>query len=865
MLQWIRAWKVAILAIVVLVGGAGAWFGPSLYRGLSRLTTGAIYISGPQVYTRERLVNDRYREDAWLLARLNTDEIFGITEALNRQRDYIAVLSASAGKDATGASNAPPTGSADKPADKPAGKPADRIPLSAFDQLHAALTYREQIRTLIIENQLDDRHDLRGNSLYRLRFDAAVLPGDNTHASAKVTVSVQPPAGLLYDGVGGTKTEETRLSDLGYLAQLTSDSKNKAVWERIYLRWLDSLDQRFEDGRKAVRTAYEADQFAPADYDLLLATMRAAILVDYNNIIGHEAAMELTSPSHGLPQDVNDTVQKLASDDSGQTMRSSLAGPDIVQFRKSYSHGDAGNNAPGHQAFKAEIERLIGIARQVRAVWKTIYSSSILSPAPPPPPPSPTPPLTTAAVKATTSDNGCGDLGTYGSYWVPPPGDLEIVPTLSYFLDKAFEGELAKSILGLQPEGSTSDATGTTLNSIAALEPVAVVRAQYGASSRAFTFRRQVAPLVVTDQKACIPVPLKDSIIEKTVAGHTVYVLRGDVGHIAFLIPGYDVDADIKTLVKDWPITGPTDRANVVTHIVDAGLINFIRAAGRRLDAFSYAFTPSEPDEIAATQSIDEQTRTLAGQLAGTTGSGGVKVTDHAASDVTGNETRKMVVPFGDQSSATVATFGWVIEPQDRIGGTDTFRQRASQTSLTALISLPAWWEEMRIRITRSWVSGNGEAEQTFGTPQDYTIELPVNFETIDASLFETNDRSPVINEWATEGVVVRPCVSADIVIPGRRLWRSTVVMLGSQKADEIYVLPDMNGIVAKFNQVLFPSTWPDPANKDYEVPLTVWTSQGSTSLPIHAKFLKQGAAATLGCPGAPGAGAGGTAQAGGP
>src|SRR5690348_3123912 len=31
---------------------------------------GKILVEGPQIYTRERLVNDRYREDAWLLKKL---------------------------------------------------------------------------------------------------------------------------------------------------------------------------------------------------------------------------------------------------------------------------------------------------------------------------------------------------------------------------------------------------------------------------------------------------------------------------------------------------------------------------------------------------------------------------------------------------------------------------------------------------------------------------------------------------------------------------------------------------------------------------------------------------------------------------
>ena len=41
-----------------------------------------------------------------------------------------------------------------------------------------------------------------------------------------------------------------------------------------------------------------------------------------------------------------------------------------------------------------------------------------------------------------------------------------------------------------------------------------------------------------------------------------------------------------------------------------------------------------------------------------------------------------------------------------------------------------------------------------------------------------------------------------DIVLKGGRLWRSTQVTLGSQKADRIIVLPNMEGILAHFDCV---------------------------------------------------------------
>ena len=61
-------------------------------------------------------------------------------------------------------------------------------------------TYREAVRAEIMETQLDDRHDIKGNTIYRLAFDATVLPGAKTNALAiiKVTLSHNPTK-LVYD------------------------------------------------------------------------------------------------------------------------------------------------------------------------------------------------------------------------------------------------------------------------------------------------------------------------------------------------------------------------------------------------------------------------------------------------------------------------------------------------------------------------------------------------------------------------------------------------------------------------------------------------------------------------------------------
>ena len=108
------------------------------------------------------------------------------------------------------------------------------------------------------------------------------------------------------------------------------------------------------------------------------------------------------------------------------------------------------------------------------------------------------------------------------------------------------------------------------------------------------------------------------------------------------------------------------------------------------------------------------------------------------------------MVGFGEQPNPAITTFGWVIPPQEPVDNSE-YRQRSSQMSLTALVSLPAWWEEVRVKITRSWTDLSTTGEQPFGAPSEYTVELPVNFETVDASLFETNDHSQA--RWFSSGL----------------------------------------------------------------------------------------------------------------
>ena len=144
-------------------------------------TTGRIYVDSPEVYTRERLVNDRYDQDFWLRERLkllDSPEKLRLTVGEER---LVGSIGAGTGGTVDGDGKALGGGAA------PNGESRQ---LSFEQELRVAAGIRDMIRQQILENMLDDRHDLTGNSVYGLKFDTTVIPGNNTRRRAFVHVSL---------------------------------------------------------------------------------------------------------------------------------------------------------------------------------------------------------------------------------------------------------------------------------------------------------------------------------------------------------------------------------------------------------------------------------------------------------------------------------------------------------------------------------------------------------------------------------------------------------------------------------------------------------------------------------------------------
>ena len=172
---------------------------------------------------------------------------------------------------------------------------------------------------------------------------------------------------------------------------------------------------------------------------------------------------------------------------------------------------------------------------------------------------------------------------------------------------------------------------------------------------------------------------------------------------------------------------------------------------------------------------------------------------------------------------------GWLIGPRFRIPSEPdqpvSFRHVPIQHSLTGIVSVPSWWNEVKLVTKTYWLDENGDRHET-GSPQpiEQTIPLPSGTRGID-DILNPKPREPKVEERSPVPDVLTACEQGTLIIRGSQLWRSTVVTLGGQQADAIAVLPNMEGIIATFDQVqpLPASTDPEPD----EAYLVVWTSEG--------------------------------------
>jgi hypothetical protein len=784
-------------------------------------TYGRILIDSPEVYTRERMVNDRYSQEAWLLERLKKSEGTNVQGSTKRQKTTSRKGRVSGEQrintalaDRESESNGSDTADAvDTELDEAIAAEAEQPRITLIEAFRDHQSYREEVRNAIIENQLDDRHDLGGNTLYRLKFDATIIPGSDTSAWAQIMVKFgREPAG---DGDQEREKDELRelykrwMSDVQrrvneiYTDQLTKTEINPAL---IYASIWNAADVNIGEDFSSYGSL---EELAP-----LLGGMECAklflfggdrenqrlILQEYSPE-RYECLLEAAPgwdicPSNSCEEDLHRSmVAAQVLETLGTTLGETTETKRALQSRSRRSNQETAETLQTLETLaKCDDQYLVRFepdeggsilvtecAKNIFAVPKTLsddqrkkyheYYESL--------------PVGEEAI----GEEAIGEEGIDGESTYEEETDDEILKEWRRFL--SCDGEPAK----IQIDGQTFDVCDPSLQELSSAN---------------------------------------DGVIELDNTG------------IQYAIDGQPY------------------------FTVSVGFLNFQRAlknADKKKFVFTYAITPRE-----SSQNLASSSRLAAAEQFGADAAGGLvgAAIDIGAErsslfseyariierrpNVVGIATHANHVAHGQTNSESggeeknkanyLAEFGWLIGPKLVVGsnGLITYRHLPSQNSLAALVSAPSWWRRAYIEIDTAWLDDEGNVGQPMKSVK-YSIALPGDIEEITSALLLGGKRPAPIVE-GIEPTLLKVGEPAKILIEGQNLWRSTVVTIGAQRSKRIFVLPNMKGIIAEFDAIEYQATRPG-ADGD-KTTVRVWTSEGvhtwETGVEVESAENPQGA-----------------------
>jgi hypothetical protein len=304
-------------------------------------------------------------------------------------------------------------------------------------------------------------------------------------------------------------------------------------------------------------------------------------------------------------------------------------------------------------------------------------------------------------------------------------------------------------------------------------------------------------------------------------------------------------DKFCEAIIADWDETwkGP-----------DACGLDVDAKAKARGDAYAYAAQPELQEQRLSTLASAANSLNLALAVAAAdpqSGLGGQAAANHmraAVGKVDAIERTPLVVGFASGHGQADATFGWVFGPKvfvDAQEETLELRQTLAARQVFADLSLPAWWPAVELSVTSAWVhnwyAGEDYLEKEnwseTTTTKPMRVDLPMARGDLDA--FTDHLRQFALRQalglnsahiYSVSPAKVKGCKEGvTFLIEGPDLWRDPTVYLRGQKHESVSVLPDMAGIAATFKLETLPR-FPQGAGDE----LTVVTQRGSDSSPIE-------------------------------
>ncbi len=794
---------------------------------------GFILVDSPEVYSRERLLNDRLRQHGWLMRRLDDADSLRIrNQAIVEQSDRIKaggkirVEAGVLGSKAPGA-GAPLAEDGKAPAEKaekstllngqnahgagPA-KPAG----SKIDDFRDLLAYREEIRAELLETQLDDRHDINGNTLYRMKFDVTVLPQERNQNWAFIEVRLRNADG----------------------------DKDKMD---TYNRWLRDTQQRLNDYLFELTQSFFTRKTTPK------------VLLELENFLRGEIGDNSQAPAAFAKSKPNNRPTSESSSSPYKNCR----GVDISQrVDCSEIFFDRIINLPYPQQVFGNFEPTLDLGqdREFEYIRSFILDYMRL-------------------VYGELNDHQDQSRSNvrYSAWLEALDEATDAVPGAHENLDTLFKKPEFEPIMA-SPGSIRGPELQNLLNRFRSDELFGQVHHAFRLSNAAFELERQVIQSAIADFVVNKYLQLHDlarfANLEKTGC---------DVGYCNIsMSPGPKPETKgsfagcaPKIRPKIWPDVAE----NGETKCPDMEIVKDFYSALDNAPVYSYTSSPKE--SIQRVTKLYSQLRELNLALntaaTATSSANFESLLSHLRSQEQRIQTIKrqpLIVGFSDrqfaqqgaQAAAPKSThFGWLIGPKFDISDEPTFRHVPIQNSVAAVLSVPSWWKRAMIEVSSCFIApehttmilsqsdpiraepvcGARKNEAKGGTRRskrnfEFKIRLPGRTDEIPRKMGYALGRSPRLTSLGSLGELYVGQKSAKLLLMGVDLWRSTVVTLGSQKADQIEILPDMKGIIATFLDVKAPMQWGievpgyggGPSRTNFcmaDAEIFVWTSEGRT------------------------------------
>jgi hypothetical protein len=781
---WVKVKSAPTVAVagVLLVATLIFLFRTAIWDFAIDAKDGQIIVNSPTVYTRQRLVNDRLEQARWLKSQLDETEIekganFKIVDQIH----------------STAATNAIGVGTSTPDKVTP---PAitNKVEPTTTAIFRAKNAYRDEVRSEITQTELDDRHDIDGNTILRLSFDASIVAGTKRDSVAAVVVS------LTHD----TKTD-------------TGENPYESDYRALYQDWIRYFQSQLRKTLRSVPYSFLTSEPYPplrmlfSDFLLrrichfVIEPSKERLFAEVSSCSDDgktraEAMLQAFTDSRGLTlskwrdNEFSDQLERYRARDYKFPLL--LSSEDI--YRQAYNNcaGDPGRdqiplanlsikNTEGDDAQETiDCPYIDSLKQRIHAgilLYESILSSRQSD-------------QISAGDYATASKIAVKDLGACEKEKckIPP------------WAIKCFVADFLKSTLNALGQNSPTpqqktdhflqiDITGRNIHDC-----------DLAVSNR-------IGRYPVAEHAGQTPEEKKRLQEEKNLLNEFV----------SYLNQGSDAFA--------YSVTPKSLTENIST-------------AAETRDAYAAIFrAPSGGKEVAnfLKQRSDQNQGIVSHPIIVGFGSAAKKV-----------PASKAIPPM--KAVPLILDFGWIIAPRSR--GL-RYEQIDGQYPLTVYVSAPAWWRSVKAEIQTCWLSrkalagvkGEPTAANICGADaqrkREMTVRLPTAVAEISRKLAFDVLQEPSFYDVDERELTVG--AQGLLLLEGARLWRSTDVTAGAQHASRITVLPNMEGILAEFECVRPPNILtrftnptmsgdPEAVTRDW---IRVWTSEGVTEkMPV--KFV---------------------------